>query len=52
MIDSFIAVPIAPKPTGFLVVRNAKKFVNQTSFLKMVSYVIGSTILEMQLAEK
>lgn len=51
LIDSFIAVPITPKPTGCLVVRNPKKFVNQTSFLKMVSYVIGSTILETQLEE-
>ena len=50
-IDSFIAVPIAPKPTGFLVVRNPKKFVNQTSFVKMVSYAVGGTILETQLAE-
>lgn len=51
LIDSFIAVPITPKPTGCVVVRNPKKFRTYTSFMKMVSYVLGGTILETRLAE-
>ena len=51
LIHSFIAVPITPKPAGYLVVRNPKKFVNQISFLKMASYIVGSTIMENRLEE-
>lgn len=51
LIESFIAVPITPKPTGCLVVCNPKKFINQTSFLKVLAYVIGRMILEAQLEE-
>lgn len=45
-IDSFIAVSITPKPTGCLVVRNPTKFINQTSFLKVLAYIIGRMIVE------
>lgn len=51
LVKSFIAVPLMPKSIGFLVVRNPKKFVNQTSFVKMISYVVGRAIHESQLEE-
>ena len=50
-IHSLLAAPLIQNPTGFLVVRNPQKFIHQTSFLKMVPYVVGGAICEDQRAE-
>lgn len=44
LIQSFIAIPIVQNSSGFLVVRNPQKFIDQTSLLKIISCLVGTAI--------
>lgn len=39
-IRSFLAVPVKPRPVGFLVVRNPTRYRNRSSMLQMLAFVI------------
>lgn len=39
-VKSIVAVPFGPNPVGFLVVRNPKRYINRTSTLNALAYVI------------
>lgn len=43
---SVMAVPFWKGPTGFLVLKNPKRFCQQTSFLRMLNYVIVNSLSE------
>lgn len=44
--DSIIGVPIKPRPTAFLVVRNPKRYINRSSMLQMLAFVVLSAVNE------
>ena len=46
-----MAVPFWKGPTGFLTLRNAKKYKNQTGFLRMLNYAVISSLNEYFLLE-
>ena len=48
-VHSMIAVPFWKRPTGFLVVRNPKRYINRTSLLKMMAFVAVSSTNEKRL---
>ena len=50
-IQSFIAVPVKPRPLGFLVVRNPKRNIAESSLLKMLAFVTLSIINEKKLMD-
>ena len=50
-IQSFIAVPVKPRPLGFLVVRNPKRNIVESSLLKMLAFVTLSMINEKKLMD-
>lgn len=37
---SIMGVPIKPRPTGFLVIRNPKRYLKQSSMLQMLAFVV------------
>lgn len=43
-IDTVLAVPVKPRPVGFLVVRNPKKFCNDDRMMRMLAYVVLNAI--------
>ena len=49
---SMIAVPFWKRPTGFLVVRNPKRYLNHSSILKMMAFVATSSINEKRLMDR
>ncbi|MBO5158035.1 MAG: hypothetical protein J6B94_00390 [Lachnospiraceae bacterium] len=50
--DSILAVPFWKNPTGFLIVRNPKRYINRSSFLQMLAYVVFSSVTEKKLLER
>lgn len=46
-----LAVPIKPRPTGFLVVRNPQRYITRSSMLQMLAYVLLSSINEQKLMQ-
>lgn len=48
---SLIAVPFWKRPTGFLLVRNPKRYVNHTSLLQIMAFVAVSSINEKRLMD-
>ncbi len=44
--NSIIGVPIKPRPTAFLVVRNPKRYINRSSMLQMLAFVVLSAVNE------
>ena len=50
-IQNFIAVPVKPRPLGFLVVRNPKRNTKESSLLKMLAFVTLSMINEKKLMD-
>ncbi len=48
-IDSVLAVPVKPRPTGFLALRNPKRYITRSSMLQMFAYVLLSAINEKKL---
>ena len=48
-IKKLIAVPIKPRPTGFLVVRNPQRYINRSSMLQMLAFVLLASLNEQKL---
>lgn len=48
---SIIAVPFWKRPTGFLIVRNPKRYVSRSSLLQMMAFVAVSSINEKRLMD-
>ena len=51
-VRSMIAVPFWKRPTGFLVVRNPKRYLTRSSILKMMAFVATSSINEKRLMDR
>lgn len=49
---SILAVPFWKNPVGFLIVRNPKRFVDRSSFLQALAYVVFSASTEKKLIER
>lgn len=49
--NAVMAVPFWKGPTGFLTLRNAKRYKNQTGFLRMLNYAVISSLNEYFLLE-
>lgn len=47
--DSILAVPFWHNPTGFMIVRNPKRFMNKGSLLQSAAYVVFSSVTERKL---
>ena len=50
-VTSMLAVPFWKRPTGFLIVRNPKRYINRTSVLKALAFVAVSSINESRLMD-
>lgn len=50
--DSILAVPFWKNPVGFLIVRNPKRYINKSSFLQMLAYVVFSSVTEKKLLDR
>ena len=50
--DSIIAVPFWKNPIGFMIVRNPKKYIEYSSFLQMLAYVVFSSVTEKKLLDR
>lgn len=50
--DSILAVPFWKNPVGFLIVRNPKRYINRSSFLQMLAYVVFSSVTEKKLLDR
>lgn len=44
--ESLLAVPVKPRPTGFLVIRNPKRYIERSSMLQMLAFVILASLNE------
>ena len=51
-IHALIAVPFWKQPTGFLIVRNPKRYVTRTSLLQMMAFVAASSVNEKRLMDR
>lgn len=51
-VRSVMAVPFGPKPMGFLVVRNLKKYHNRTSTLNTLAYVVHRAMAQKNTMER
>lgn len=50
-VQSMIAVPFWKRPTGFLIVRNPKRYATRTSLLQMLAFVAVSSVNEKRLMD-
>lgn len=50
-VQSIIAVPFWKRPTGFLIVRNPKRYLNRSSLLQMMAFVAVSSVNEKRLMD-
>ena len=50
-IKTLLAVPVKPRPTGFLVVRNPHRYLGRSSMLQMLAYVFLSAFNEQKLMQ-
>ena len=50
--NSILAVPFWKNPTGFMIVRNPKRYIKQSSFLQMLAYVVFSSVTEKKLLDR
>ena len=50
-IKKALAVPIKPRPTGFLVVRNPQRYLNRSSMLQMLAFVLLASLNEQKLMQ-
>ena len=51
MADAVLAVPVKPRPTGFLVIRNPTRHLNRSSMLQMLAFVVLAIVNEMKLMD-
>lgn len=45
-VETILAVPVKPRPTGFLVVRNPKRYIARSSMLQMLAFVVLACVNE------
>lgn len=50
-IRKLLAVPVKPRPTGFLVVRNPQRYITRSSMLQMLAFVLLASINEQKLVQ-
>ena len=50
-VQSIIAVPFWKRPTGFLIVRNPKRYITRSSLLQMMAFVAVSSVNEKRLMD-
>ena len=50
-VDSVLAVPVKPRPTGFLIVRNPKRYLSHSSMLQMLAFVVLAIVNEKKLID-
>ena len=50
-VQTMIAVPFWKRPTGFLIVRNPKRYLNRSSLLQMMAFVAVSSVNEKRLMD-
>lgn len=50
-VQTMIAVPFWKRPTGFLIVRNPKRYIKRTSLLQMMAFVAVSSVNEKRLMD-
>lgn len=48
-VDSILAVPFWQNPTGFMIIRNPRRFANRGSYLQAAAYVVFSSVTEKKL---
>lgn len=48
-IKTLLAVPVKPRPTGFLVIRNPQRYITRSSLLQMLAFVLLASINEQKL---
>lgn len=51
-VQSMIAVPFWKRPTGFLIVRNPKRYITRSSLLQMMAFVAVSSVNEKRLLDR
>ena len=51
-VHSLISVPFWKRPTGFLIVRNPKRYVTRSNLLQMMAFVAVSSVNEKRLMER
>lgn len=52
LVHSILAVPFWRKPSGYLIVRNPKRYTDRDSMLKMMAYVAVSSVNEKRLLDR
>lgn len=50
-IFSVLGVPVKPRPTGFLAVRNPKRYIDRSSMLQMLAFVVLAIVNEKKLLD-
>lgn len=50
-IRSIVGVPIKPRPVAFLVVRNPQRYIERTSMLQMLAFVVLTTVNEKKIMD-
>lgn len=50
--DAILAVPFWKNPIGFMIVRNPKRYIDYSSFLQMLAYVVFSSVTEKKLLDR
>lgn len=50
--DSILAVPFWKNPIGFMIVRNPKRFIQYSSFLQVLAFVVFSSVTEKKLLDR
>ena len=51
MAHSILAVPVKPRPTGFLVIRNPQRYINRSSMLQLLAFVVLASVNEQKLMQ-
>ena len=49
--ETVLAVPVKPRPTGFLLVRNPKRYINRSSMLQLLAFVVLACVNERKLMQ-
>ena len=50
--ETVLAVPVKPRPTGFLVVRNPKRYIHRSSMLQLLAFVVLINVNELKQMER
>lgn len=50
-VETLVAVPVKPRPCGFLVVRNPKRYSTRSSLLQMLAFVVLAIVNEKKLID-